>query len=810
MIRLEGVNKYFNKGKRNELHVINNTTLELGSSGLVALLGPSGSGKTTLLNTIGGLDRVNKGDIYVDGKKITGRSAAKIDKIRNLNIGYIFQDYKLVENMTVYENVSMVLKMIGIKDEGERKKRINYILESVGMYRYRNRMAGMLSGGERQRVGIARALAKNPKIIIADEPTGNLDSGNTIEIMNIIKAISKDRLVVLVTHEVELAKFYASRIIELKDGKIENDYENITDDSLNYRIDNKFYLKDFEKQENASTESVKMNFYGNKNDDIGIDIVVNNGNIYIKSRNNQHIEVVDNNSSIEFVDDHFQEMDKSLYEDYKFEFDNIVDSNVKEKYSSIIGIWPSLKNGFRKIASYPLIKKLLLIGFVLAGIFITYSYSSIYASFDIHDKDFINSNRSYLYAKMPNISVEKYEEYEKLPSVEYMLPKDGNANFVMDLNYYYQTSYAQNTLNGALTDINHISEEDILYGRMPENAYEIVADKLTVETMFKRGYSNQVGINSVEDVLDTEVKIANMKPFKVVGITDSVQPVIYMDKSLMLDVLYNSRSENQEEMDDSAGESNILNYETVDKAYTLKQGRLPQNDYETIIPYSQRYDFPLNKQVDEKVNDKKLTVVGYYESSENLNVFLVNQSTIKYAMVSKAGGFTVAPTDKEEAISEFRDGQNVNIKDTYASAKKEYTESRRSSTKMTLILGLIVLGISLIEILLMTRSSFLSRIKEIGIFRAIGVKKTDIYKMFMGEILALTTVSSLLGIIGMSYALSKLCKISYISTMFAMNPVVFFGAIITVYVFNSIVGLIPVFNTMRKTPAAILARYDVD
>ena len=129
---------------------------------------------------------------------------------------------------------------------------------------------------------------------------------------------------------------------------------------------------------------------------------------------------------------------------------------------------------------------------------------------------------------------------------------------------------------------------------------------------------------------------------------------------------------------------------------------------------------------------------------------------------------------------------------------------------MTLILGLIVLGISLIEILLMTRSSFLSRIKEIGIFRAIGVKKTDIYKMFLGEILALTTVSSLLGIIGMSYALSKLCKISYISTMFAMNPVVFFGAIITVYVFNSIVGLIPVFNTMRKTPAAILARYDVD
>ena len=196
MIKLRGVNKYFNKGKRNEIHVINDTTLNLGTKGLVALLGPSGCGKTTMLNAIGGLDKVNGGDIFVDGVKITGRSTSKVDEIRNLNIGYIFQDYKLVDNMTVYENVAMVLRMIGIRDEEEIRKRIEYILQTLGIYRYRNRMADMLSGGERQRVGIARAIAKNPKIIIADEPTGNLDSANTIEIMNIIKAISRNRLVV--------------------------------------------------------------------------------------------------------------------------------------------------------------------------------------------------------------------------------------------------------------------------------------------------------------------------------------------------------------------------------------------------------------------------------------------------------------------------------------------------------------------------------------------------------------------------------------------------------------------------------------
>ena len=141
---------------------------------------------------------------------------------------------------------------------------------------------------------------------------------------------------------------------------------------------------------------------------------------------------------------------------------------------------------------------------------------------------------------------------------------------------------------------------------------------------------------------------------------------------------------------------------------------------------------------------------------------------------------------------------------------KDYMDDRQSQTSANILICLIIMAISLIEILLMTRSSFLSRIKEIGIYRAIGVKKTDIYKMFLGEIIAITTVSSLVGIIIMSYIFYHLCQISMIAQMFAINPVVIGGAVAIVYVFNSIVGLIPVFNTMRKTPAAILSRHDVD
>ena len=244
MIELRNVNKYFNKGRKNAIHVINNTSLTLENNGLVALLGNSGSGKTTLLNAIG-LDNGQSGSMYIEGQKLNSTLVYKTDKIRNLNIGYIFQDYKLIDNLSVYDNVALVLTMIGIKNKDEINKRVSYVLDKVGMLRYKKRPAGMLSGGERQRVGIARALVKDPNIILADEPTGNLDSKNSLEIMKIIKAISKERLVILVTHEQALAKFYASRIIEIKDGTITNDYLNEHADTLDYEIDNCFYLKDF-------------------------------------------------------------------------------------------------------------------------------------------------------------------------------------------------------------------------------------------------------------------------------------------------------------------------------------------------------------------------------------------------------------------------------------------------------------------------------------------------------------------------------------------------------------------------------------
>ena len=325
MLQIKKVNKYYNRHRKNQIHVINNTTLTMGKTGLVALLGPSGCGKTTILNTIGGLDKINKGQIYINGQKISSRCPHKVDKIRNLNIGYIFQDYKLIDNMSVYDNIKLVLKLIGLKDKTEIDKRITYVLDKVGMLRYKNRPASMLSGGERQRVGIARAIAKDPDIILADEPTGNLDSKNSLEIMKIIRAISKEKLVILVTHEQNLAKFYASRIIKLEDGKVIEDYPNDNDDILDYEIENTFYLKDMHKE----TPTDEVTIYKNNDEatqKINIDIVVRGANIYIRSNTPQKPVIVDQDSTIELIDDHYKAQSKKDIDKYTFDFSNIVNN----------------------------------------------------------------------------------------------------------------------------------------------------------------------------------------------------------------------------------------------------------------------------------------------------------------------------------------------------------------------------------------------------------------------------------------------------------------------------------------------------
>ncbi len=815
MISLNNVNKYFNRHKKNEIHVINNSTISFDDTGLVAILGNSGSGKTTLLNAIGGLDKVNSGSIYINGEKITRKSSHKIDEIRNLNIGYIFQDYKLVETMTVFENVQLSLKIIGIKDKEEIEKRVMYALEKVNMARFKNRPASMLSGGEKQRVGIARALVKNPKIIIADEPTGNLDSKNSLEVMNIIKSLSKKYLVILVTHEEALARFYASKIVELKDGVIDKFYDNKNVGSLNYKIENRLYLKDFQDISNVKGPNINVDVYRDDNEKLNITVVFKNGNIYIENKGNEKIEIVENNSHIELIDDHYKELeDNDVSIDYNIE--SVSNSNFKPKYSSIFKLTSFISYGIKKILDYPILKKILLIGFFLSGMFIFYSISTISATLNVEDKNFIKYNKEYLTAYVNNLSVDTYREYENGNNIDYILPSDSIIYFRKPYDKYLQSSGTSGVFGGSLSNISDIKEDDLKYGRMPNNDYEIVIDAFVLENFINNSSTNMVGYNNVQDFLNEEVNLKNMDDFTIVGITDLNEPNIYAKKDMFINMLantfdysYDYYGTTYDDIDNS--EITILDYNLVnDKKIKLVKGRLPINDYEVIIKEDNFEDL-LNKEIDIKINNHKLKVVGYYQNTteQYLNYYLVNNNMIKYDLINRANYLSIKSLNKEDTINYFLK-EKVNIKDSYDYTKNEYLKLRKDNMISTLILSGVILGISLIEILLMIRSSFLSRIKEVGIYRAIGVKKSDIYKMFAGEILVITVIASFTGILFMSYILHCIRSISYLDGFFMVNILTIGISILLVLIFNLVAGLLPVFNTIRKTPAEILARFDVD
>ena len=815
MIRIENLNKYYNKGRKNQIHVINNTNLSLPDKGLIALLGPSGCGKTTLLNAIGGLDKVNTGKIYINDKKITSKLSHKVDKIRALNIGYIFQDYKLLDDMSVYDSVAMVLKMIGIKDKSEIDTRVKYILERVGMYRYRHRPCGMLSGGERQRVGIARALVKNPDIILADEPTGNLDSKNTIDVMNIIKSISQDKLVILVTHEVDLAKFYATRILEITDGTILKDYKNKQDGKIDYKIDNTIYLKDFHNHYNNQDNNINIDYYTDEPDKLNLTIILKNGNIYIKNNDNERIEVVDSSSSIEIVNDHYKQLDKSIYEKYSFDFEKIINKNLKLKYSSIFNMKTIIKHGFKKVFGYSLVKKLLLIGFFLSAIFVTYSVSNIFGLLTISDSEFIKTNKNYLKIERNKIKVDDYLNYENLEGINYLLPGDSQVGMKVSNKEYYQTKESNIVMTGSLSSLDMITSDNLILGRMPENNQEIVIDKMVYKNI--EGIE-MLGYYDLERMLN--VKVTTNKEYLIVGIVDLGSPSIYANKDELLNIIINSIQSNNyndgmfgrytTDIAISESSNTLYDYSSYKDKITITKGREPNGDYEVIINEKLQDTYKLNKEIDLfNINNHKLVVVGYYKSADDINSYFVNSSTKKYELIEKSKGIIIYPQDKQNTINKFKE-LGVKVIDVYESDKNDYKRSIKDSVNSSLIVASIMLGISLIEIILMVRSSFLSRIKEVGIYRAIGVKKTDIYKMFTSESIAITTLASLPGVLFMSYCMHILSGISYIGKNYAMNIYIMLLCIILMYLFNIIIGLIPVFNTIRKTPATILSSNNVD
>ena len=821
MIKIEKVNKYYNKGKSNEIHVIDNTSMVLPDRGIVCLLGPSGCGKTTLLNAIGGLDKVDGGTITIDGQRITRFSSNKIDSIRNARIGYIFQNFNLLDDRTVFENVAIALRMIGIRDKTTVTARVRYCLEKVGIDQYRNKLAGSLSGGQRQRVAIARAIVKNPSIIIADEPTGNLDSANTLEIMNIIKTISRERLVILVTHERNIAEFYSDHVAEMKDGRIVKAYNNDSSRFLDYQLENKIYLKDLAVHKGFSQDDVSIDVYSDEERQADIKVVIRGNNLYINTGG--RLNVVDETANIEMVDSHYSAMDESYFEDNDFDYTACLPQKYKARYTSIYRLTNMISSGWKTLKGFKRIKKFLLVGFVFAAMFAFLAISNVLGLLDVKPVDYRTTNGNYVTISNTDKSEKMIDAVGALESVSFVMPGETTISVTLPLDDYLQTNYAQENLNVSLVHSDVLEPEQLAAGLMPEKPHDVVLDKAIVDKFLRDGLGKAVGLDTVEEFIGRRITVPNLDEYRITGISDTKSPSLFVDKSQVIYILSNGNSveedysimgdggyEEEDYSDDEIRSGMVMDLDLAKNKISIKKGERPDDKYEAIINANYEDEIPIGRALNTKVAGHKLKVVGYYTSdSAEDDTYYVHSSTIRADYISKQKNFTAyAPnTAKLKALLD-KEGLSAKINDTRD--KRAYINARKDSLTSALVVAAIIMLISLVEMFLMLRSSFLSRIKEVGTMRAIGLKKRDIYRMFAGEILVISFVTAIPGIALMYFILTQVVKITYyIEGLYLLTPAVAAITFGSILVFNLLAGLIPVYATMRKTPAQILARTDI-
>ena len=321
MLRIKNLDKNYGRTRQNSVHAVNNISLELPDRGMVAIFGKSGCGKTTLLNIVGGLDKADSGWVELDGEKITPDAS----DARNINIGYIFQNYNLQNNKTVYENVAASLRLCGVEDKDEIDRRVMAALCSVEMEKYKNRTPDALSGGQQQRVAIARAIVKNPHLILADEPTGNLDEQNTLMVMDLLRSIAKEHLVLLVTHEESLVDLYCDRVIEIVDGCVTSERKNSGASGYTGRSKNDVYLGDMSSSE-ITGGGMRLEFYGeNAEKPQSVTIISHKGTLYIKADTNQKLKLIDSSAEIKIHTGKYEnakkrepkELDEALKAEFK-------------------------------------------------------------------------------------------------------------------------------------------------------------------------------------------------------------------------------------------------------------------------------------------------------------------------------------------------------------------------------------------------------------------------------------------------------------------------------------------------------------
>lgn len=784
MLQLKNITKSYTTGEFTQV-ALNDVNINFRKSEFVAILGPSGSGKTTLLNIIGGLDRYDRGDLIVNDKSTKNFKDSEWDAYRNNSIGFIFQSYNLIPHLNILDNVEIGMTLSGVPSSIKHKKALES-LERVGLKEHIHKKPNQLSGGQMQRVAIARALANDPDIILADEPTGALDTVTSQQIMDLIKEISHDKLVIMVTHNSSLAEKYADRIVKVKDGKIVDDTNPYTD---------------FSEETGYSLKSTSMNFL--------TALKLSGKNILTKKFRTTLTAFAASIGIIGIalilsLSSGFQVKIDEFQKDALSEFPIIISQTAaqmdRETMESMRG---EIKDSLKGRDTYPEEKKIYPYDPEKFSVVHTNNFTDDYM-------DYINNIDSQIckrigYVRMVGMNLIRKTEKEtfpvKLESAFSMRSSQGQLGNITSTSGLGLSTYPE-TLDE--NSMNYLEENyDLLAGTYPLDETDLV---LVID---KRNRIN----SKVLDNLGFEAKNVESINFdEIVGTELKLIPNdVYYTKTDFGNFIPRN---DYEAMYDSEAAITLR----ISGIIRLKEG-VEIDLLGNGIVYS-------DKLLQRIIGDGENSEIVKAQKDSDINVITMEEidETRKNNLLAYLGGTSkpymifLYPADfnAKEEVRKYLDNYNRGI------AKEDmivYTDLASTITDMTgsimnaitlvlIAFSSISLVVSLIMIGIITYISVLERTKEIGILRALGARKKDITRVFNAETFIIGAFSGFLGIsiaYLLTYPVNRVIEnLTELENVAQLNPVHAITLVIISVILTLLGGFIPARMATKKDPVVAL------
>ena len=774
MLKLKNITKSYTTGDFTQ-QALKKVSLEFRKNEFVAILGPSGSGKTTLLNIIGGLDRYDKGDLIINGKSTKQFKETEWDAYRNNCIGFIFQSYNLISHISILANVEMGMTLSGVS-ASERRKKATEALKKVGLAKHVHKKPNQLSGGQMQRVAIARALANDPEIILADEPTGALDSTTSVQIMELIKDIAKDKLVIMVTHNAEIANDYASRIVEFKDGELINDSKPIK--------------KDEKQKEEYKLKKTSMNFL------TALKLSFNN----IKTKKGRTL-LTAFASSIGIIG---IALIMSLSNGFKMEIDEfekqtvtgmpIVISKTAMDHSALM---TETEEKEEKLESY-------------TDKQVIYPKKNIITN-TIHKNNITDEYIKYLNKTDPSL----------ISGISY--DRNTAINVIAKVGNKYQPinpTVISGSLPGKLKDQkNYTLDEnyEVIEGKMPTKKNDLLllvdtTNELDEEILKSLGFDTSKKEISFKDITSKEFKVVfNDEYYKKINsqyiLNSDYENLFKSNKSLTIKITGIARlKENKENLDGMSSKGLFYTSALVD--YVIEQ-----NKNSSIVKEQEKSNVNILTRENFATEEEASSMAAMFSGAMTKNDMLgyLGKDVVPQNIYIYPNDFETKDT-LIKYLDDYNEGKDQAKQVLYTDQAKMISSLSKGImdgvTAVLIAFSAISLVVSSIMIAIITYISVLERTKEIGILRALGARKKDIKRVFNAETFIIGLFSGVLGIVIARLLIIPaniiIEAVSTLPNVAKLNPIHAIALILISIILTVMSGAIPAGIASKKDPVIAL------